>query len=167
MRALEEGKALDVEQLAAHLDNARWRLVFTSSAGDLAKLRKTGTGGGRYFPLTAVQSWSSGGHIRNGVHLGHWAALQFDGPFRLSGKRMQFDFDKLSLKFLGLKGSFQLKPPGYSLPEQSTKAGGALPFFLFAWADGDLVVARGRSGGVALWARAAPSWVLEAGALPL
>lgn len=166
MRALEESKALDVEQLAAHLDNARWRLVFTSSAGDLAKLRKTGTGGGRYFPITAVQSWSAE-HIRNGVYLGHWAALQFDGPFRLSGKRMQFDFATLSLKLLGLQGKFQLKAPGYTLPEQSTKAGGALPFFLFAYADGDLVVARGRSGGVALWARAAPSWVLEAGALPL
>lgn len=167
LRSVEEAKALDAEQLGAALDGARWRLVFTSSAGDLEKLRKTGAGGGKYFPVTAVQSWSASGAIRNGVYLGHWAALQFDGPFRLNGKRLQFDFTQLSLRFLGLQGKFQLKPPTYELPANSTKAGGALPFFLFALADGQLVVARGRSGGVALWARAQPSWLLESGALPL
>jgi len=143
----------------------RWRLVFTSSAKDLEALRKTGTGGGRFFPVTAVQSWSAG-RIRNGVYLGHIAALQFDGPFALSGKRLAFDFSTLSLKLLGFRLSFALKPEGYALPA-SGKEAAKLPFFLFAFADGDLVVARGRSGGVALWARSAPSWLLENGAIAL
>ncbi len=174
MRALEEAKALPVEQLPALLGGegsaaTRWRLVFTSSAKDLEQLRKAGTGGGKYFPITAVQSWREGA-IRNGVYVGHWAALQFDGPYRLSGKRLQFDFTRLSVKLLGLRLNFGLKggqSVTYALPPNGTKAGGALPFFLFAHADGDLVVARGRSGGVALWARASPAWVLESGAIAL
>jgi len=169
MRAVEEAKVLDVGSLSTNLDGSgvRWRLVFTSSSADLEKLRKAGTGSGQYFPITAVQSWSSAGSIRNGVHLGHWAALQFDGPFRLAGKRLQFDFSKLSLKLFGLRAAFQLKPATYTLPANGTKEGGALPFFIFAYADGELVVARGRSGGIALWAKAQPSWLLESGALPL
>jgi len=173
MRALEEAKALDTLALPEMLagegpKSTRWRLVFTSSSADLEGLRKGGPskGGGKYFPITAVQSWSRGGHISNGVYLGHWAALQFDGPFRLAGKRLQFDFSSLKLKLLGLNLSFGLKPEGYTLPEQG-KAFGALPFFLFAHADGELVVARGRSGGLALWAKATPSWALESGALAL
>jgi hypothetical protein len=92
-----------------------------------------------------------------------WAALQFDGPFLLAGKKLAFDFDKLSLKLFGLKGSFGLKSAGYSLPTASD-AVRKLPFFLFAHADGELVVARGRSGGLALWAKAKPTWLLESGA---
>ena len=177
MVAVEESRALPLDQLAALLGGegaaagrpTQWRLVFTSSSKDLAAQRKTGRGDGKYFPISAVQSWSPPaageptGAIRNGVYLGHWFALQFDGPFLLQGKKLAFDFSKLSLKFLGLKGSFGLKPAGYTLPLDAN-AVRKLPFFLFAYADGELVVARGRSGGLAMWAKAKPSWLLESGA---
>lgn len=40
-----------------------------------------------------------------------------------------------------------------------------LPFFVYAWADNDIIVARGRSGGVALWGRADSDWQARAGVL--
>jgi hypothetical protein len=169
MRALEKAK-LPAETLTDALVGPvaatprRWRLVFTSSSKDV----KSDAGGGRYFPVTAVQSWdAAAGAIVNGVYVGHLAALQFSGPCRLSGKRLEFDFDTLVLKLLGGVARFKLKKDGYELPAKGTREAGALPFFLFAHADDDVVVARGRSGGVALWARATPSWELTNGATPL
>ena len=145
-------------------DPLRWRLVFTSSAADV----RSAAGGGRFFPITAVQSWDADrGRIVNGVYLGHIAALQFSGPCRLTGKRLEFNFDGLTLKLLGGVARFSLKPAGYALPPKGTKEAGALPFFLFAHADEHTVVARGRSGGVAFWARAEPAWLLTAGATQL
>lgn len=43
------------------------------------------------------------------------------------------------------------------------KPGKDLPFFIFSYVSDDLVVARGRSGGLAVWARTTPSWELEKG----
>ncbi len=40
---------------------------------------------------------------------------------------------------------------------------GSLPFFLFAYADNDIIVARGRGGGLAYWAATTPAWELENG----
>ena len=40
-----------------------------------------------------------------------------------------------------------------------------LPFFLYIYVDKDLVVGRGRAGGLAVWARAHPDWEAKAGVL--
>ena len=40
-----------------------------------------------------------------------------------------------------------------------------LPFFLYAYVDEDIIVARGRSGGLALWVAADPVWQANAGVL--
>eukprot|EP00955_Chlamydomonas_euryale_P074949 362179-Chlamydomonas_euryale.AAC.1 len=40
-----------------------------------------------------------------------------------------------------------------------------LPFFLYAYADEDVLVARGRSGGLAMWVAADPEWQAKAGVL--
>lgn len=40
-----------------------------------------------------------------------------------------------------------------------------LPFFLYIYVDQDIVVARGRSGGLALWARTQPDWEATSGVL--
>jgi len=178
MKAVEKAK-LSANGLAEALSGAggirRWRLVFTSASGDL----RSASGGGRYFPVTAVQSWelplppsdspapsslALDGRIVNGVYGGYLFALQFSGPCRLSGKRLEFDFETLQLKVLGWTGRFKLKAAGYALPPRGTREAGKLPFFLFAQADENTVVARGRSGGLAMWARAEPSWVLVKGA---
>ena len=41
----------------------------------------------------------------------------------------------------------------------------ALPFFIYAYVDEDIIVARGRSGGVALWQRADTKWQADSGVL--
>lgn len=65
----------------------RWRLVFTSGTKQVQEAMKgVSKGGGKYFPLTAVQRWdASAGQIENGVYLGHIAALTFRGPFAMNG----------------------------------------------------------------------------------
>jgi len=173
MVAVEKAKASPEELATALAGNGptprRWRLVLTSSAADV----RAAAGGGRYFPVSAVQSWAlsgtGAGVITNGVYLGHWAALQFRGPCRLSrGRLLHFDFETLQLKLLGWRATLRLKPRDYpGLPAEGTRALQKSPFFLFAHADDRCVVARGRSGGVALWARATPEWLLTAGALLL
>jgi hypothetical protein len=40
-----------------------------------------------------------------------------------------------------------------------------LPFFLYAYVDKDIVVARGRSGGMALWQRADKDWEARSGVM--
>ena len=37
------------------------------------------------------------------------------------------------------------------------------PFFLFSYADDDILVARGRGGGVAFWQAVTPTWEAESG----
>lgn len=37
------------------------------------------------------------------------------------------------------------------------------PFFVFFYVDSGLICARGRGGGIAVWARTTPQWELEAG----
>jgi hypothetical protein len=107
------------------------------------------------------------GRIVNGVYGGYLFALQFSGPCRLTGRRLEFDFTTLQVKLLGGTARFSLKPKDFALPARGTREAGKLPFFLFAQADENTVVARGRSGGLAVWGRAEPSWVLLKGAEPL
>jgi hypothetical protein len=40
-----------------------------------------------------------------------------------------------------------------------------LPFFLYAYADEDIIIARGRSGGLAMWLAADSAWQAKAGVL--
>jgi hypothetical protein len=47
------------------------------------------------------------------------------------------------------------------------KRAGQQPFFLYIYADDDIVVSRGRSGGVALWARADVAWQAQSGVLQI
>jgi hypothetical protein len=117
-------------------------------------------GGGKYFPLTAVQRWdAAAGEIENGIFLGHLAALLFKGPYSFSGKKLGFDFDTLVIK-LGPKFEFPLKS---KIDRASYKPTSKDPFFIFVYVDDDICVARGRGGGIAMWARTSPKWELENG----
>jgi hypothetical protein len=39
----------------------------------------------------------------------------------------------------------------------------ALPFFLYAYVDKDIIVGRGRGGGLAVWGRADAEWTVKTG----
>lgn len=142
----------------------RWRLVFTTGTKDVAAaLRNNGAGGGgKYFPITAVQKWdASKNEIENGIFLGHLIALKFRGPYKFSGKKLQFDFDTIAIK-LGPMFEFPLKAkinPATYVPDPKG------PFFIFVYVDEKVCVARGRGGGIAMWARTTPSEELKIGVL--
>eukprot|EP00891_Asterochloris_glomerata_P000491 jgi/Astpho2/491/Aster-03532 len=125
-----------------------WRLIFTS--GTKKSQDKKVPGG--YFPLVAAQRWvKDESIIQNGVYLGHIAALVFEGNYDWQGKKLNFDFNKLRLKIGPAKKAFKLKPGQFGTKAEADKKAG--PFFLFAYADEDIIVARGRGGGVAFWGR--------------
>jgi len=164
LRSLEQAK-LPTEEWPTIIGGTaspgrRWRLIFTSGTKEVQKAMKSaGQGGGKYFPLTAVQRWDSTiGQIENGIFLGHVAALTFSGPYAMKGKKLTFDFDTLKLK-LGpwtLPINLKQKITEYTSPPKD-------PFFLFFYVSDDLVAARGRGGGIAFWARTTPAWELENG----
>lgn len=109
--------------------------------------------------MTAAQRWDSEiGTIENGVYLGHIASLTFSGPYAMKGRKLTFDFDTLNIKIGPFKSSFALKEKiNDYVPSKKD------PFFLFFYVDEKVVAARGRSGGIAFWAKTTPAWELEKG----
>ncbi|CAK0754366.1 hypothetical protein CVIRNUC_002292 [Coccomyxa viridis] len=163
-----EKQKLDMSSLAEIIGGQgkkggkRWRLVFTAGKEAVNKATKGEKAGGLYFPIPAVQRWDTdAGEIENGTYFGLIAALTFKGPFEISGKKLSFDFHKLRLR-LGPKWfEIGLKPGqlGTKKAEEDKKG----PFFLFSYADDDILVARGRGGGVAYWQAVTPTWEAESG----
>mmetsp|Transcript_48702 Transcript_48702/g.123004 ORF Transcript_48702/g.123004 Transcript_48702/m.123004 type:complete len:284 (+) Transcript_48702:123-974(+) len=162
-------------QEAITADGKRWRLVYTAGKDAVAAAIKAKGShhelrqAGKYFPLTAVQSWDgAAGRIQNGVYLGHLASLRFSGPFYMHDKKLNFDFTKLTLKLGPWAPTFAVKSESESEAEfqriaEAKGKGAQSPFFLFSYADDKVAVARGKGGGIALWAAATPAWLMEAG----
>jgi len=151
-KSLEQDKAKfdDLgEIIGSGPDGRYWMLQFVS---DKKHTKKGGRGGGYRFPLTAIQHWDNG-KIDNGVYLGHVASVKFIGTYEIKGSVMSFVFDKLELK---------LGPATLTFPVTSKSASEGR--FVFFYADEDLLVARGQSGGTAFWKRMAPSNLLLVGA---
>lgn len=73
-------------------------------------------------------------------------------------KKLSFDFDTLALRLGPAKFDIPLKDK-----VKDYTPGPKDPFFLFFYVDENLVAARGRSGGVAFWARTSPQWELKKG----
>jgi len=84
--------------------------------------------------------------------------LSFTGPYAMKGKKLQFDFDTLTLRLGPGKLSFPLKDKieDYNPSPKD-------PFFIFFYVDDGIIAARGRSGGLAFWSRTSPQWELENG----
>ncbi|KAK9843583.1 hypothetical protein WJX84_003634 [Apatococcus fuscideae] len=168
MRVLEKAKVQAADWKTtlggAASPGRSWKLIFTSGEKRVKDAAKgLAKGGGVYVPINAVQRWdASKNEIENGIYLGHVAALTFRGPFDMDGKRLAFDFNKLRVKVGPLSKEFTLKPGDFGTKKEDARKGDG-PFFLFAYADDDICVARGRGGGLAMWARTPPTWNLQAG----
>eukprot|EP00798_Chlamydomonas_sp_ICE-L_P007395 gene7395-522_t len=125
-------------------------------------------GGGTFFPITACQVKfdKSDMSFENGIFLGPIFSLTFKGPFTLDGKVLRFDTHTLNIGIGPWRPSFNLKP-AQSLESMAKKDQKAFPFFIYAYADNDIIVARGKSGGVALWKNMSsdPEWQARAGVL--
>jgi len=168
--AMEKAKKGDRRVNGEEL-NGKWRLVYTSGTKKVAANLNRAGFGGSYFPLPAVQSFDvAAGRIRNGIYLGP-VKFFFDGPFvwREKLSMLEFTFTRVSLG-LGPLGpwSFDIddgKWDAVKAAEQSASEGqgkvekgkaskpGANPFFKFVYTDDKCIAARGRGGGLAMWAR--------------
>lgn len=117
-----------------------WMLIFTAQ-----KQLK----GGSYFPLTAVQRFDAAGkRIENGVFLGPIGALTFEGRFTWKNRILAFVFECIRIK-VGPLNPLEISLGQKDDREPSTKD----PFFIWFFIDEELAVARGRSGGTAIWCR--------------
>ncbi|KAG2428205.1 hypothetical protein HXX76_011885 [Chlamydomonas incerta] len=142
----------------------RWRLVYTVSGKDLtAAAKKQKAGSGAYFPISACQKFDETG-FENGVFFGPVANLTFKGPWQLDGKVCHFDVNTMYLGLGPWRLPIKLKDQT-PLKQMATKEFKALPFFVYSYVGEDIVVARGRSGGVALWGRADADWLATSGAM--
>lgn len=140
----------------------QWRLIYITSSSQ--KSTSTSFYKDLYFPLQAHQTFikhenddvDDDGVFDNGVFLlGKWLYFRVCGPMRWVGKMNRLEFSVDSVKWhLGPFGGVSngLDKEGYSLHGRTAKT---LPFFTFCCIRGDIAVARGRSGGMALYARVA------------
>lgn len=141
----------DIEKLFG-----QWRLIFTLNPKTKNPLTKA-----LYFPLRAHQSFLRAedgtvneGVFDNGIFWFNGAAnFRLSGPMRWTPRRsrMEFTVDRLTVKL----GSWNwatdgLDKEGSSLEGRTAKT---LPFFTFFAIRSDVACARGRSGGLALYAR--------------
>jgi hypothetical protein len=168
MVALEKQKlpATEWRQQAA-TPGARWRLVFTAAEKvATAASKRQPHGPATTFPLAACQKFDdAAGVFTNGVFLGGGlASLTFAGPFDVSGRLLQFDVVRMSGNLGPWSFSFPIKKDApEKLDAYSPSDRKKLPFFSYIFADGEMVVARGRSGGLAVWLRADEGWCASTG----
>lgn len=138
-----------------------WRLIFTTgTAKTQQKFGKI-----NYFPLKAVQSFRTQQEpmlIENGIYVGDFIVLKFAGTmeFDLRKRRLEFDFNKLSLFGLfdialkqGEAASLGSKSGLGSEGNVKNAEKGKAAFFNWISADENIATARGGGGGLALWKR--------------
>eukprot|EP00775_Hariotina_reticulata_P009243 gene9244-9408_t len=150
---------------ALQAPGSRWRLVFTADTKQVqAAKKKQPNKGGVYFPLPACQKFENG-DFENGVFLGPIASMTFNGPFSMKGRQITFDVVAMNIGIGPWKFSIPLKKGAVPIEAMDAQDAKKLPFFLYSYVDSDIVVARGRSGGQAVWQRATKEWEAKAGVL--
>jgi hypothetical protein len=142
----------------------KWRLCFATGT---KKARERGgiiLGKGWYVPKlvtihisfsATLESDVNRGEIANQVQLGQ-ILLQLTGPAKYLGKKniLAFDFTKMFLCLFGRTVYQQQIRSGKSQSENfDNQPIAKLPFFAFFLVNTDLIAARGRGGGLALWIR--------------
>ncbi|MBW4693379.1 MAG: hypothetical protein KME27_16630 [Lyngbya sp. HA4199-MV5] len=139
-----------------------WQLCFATGT---RKVRRGGIvlGNGFYVPKFAVAQISfqaevdevaSGkGAIANQVEVGP-VRLRFTGPAHYLGKKnlLAFDFTQVQLHVLG-RTVYSGAVPGRKPKSDYAQSVGKLPFFAFFRVTPELMAARGRGGGMALWVK--------------
>eukprot|EP00878_Enallax_costatus_P002035 GHUV01002199.1.p1 GENE.GHUV01002199.1~~GHUV01002199.1.p1 ORF type:complete len:285 (+),score=64.09 GHUV01002199.1:117-857(+) len=164
-----ESQKLPVEgwQDILQAPGTHWRLIFTADEKQVqAAKKKEANKGGIYFPIPACQKFDGARmDFENGVFLGPIAYLTFNGPYSMKGRQLTFDVASMNIGLGPLKFSIPIKRDAPAITDMDAKDAKKLPFFLYIYIDKDLVVGRGRGGGLAVWARAHPDWEAKAGVL--
>lgn len=155
LRQLEKEQKKNKIKSDLELLYGQWRLVFTADEKTKNPFLKA-----VYFPLRAHQSFfrdcptGEDGIFDNGVFLSATSAFfRIRGPFRWvpPRNRMEFTVDELQVKL----GPWEWTKNGLDKegPTLEGRTAKTLPFFTFFTIRNDILCARGRSGGLALYAR--------------
>ncbi|OLP19276.1 hypothetical protein BST81_05830 [Leptolyngbya sp. 'hensonii'] len=136
-----------------------WRLCFVVSRRSARQQNGAPIGTGWYVPplgvaqisFTPTELSSGAGTIANQVRIGS-LVFQLTGPIRYSGQKnlLAFDFTEATLALLGrsvYRGNIGKEKRFADQPI------GKLPFFAFFLVTTEVIAARGRGGGLALWVR--------------
>jgi hypothetical protein len=163
---LEAEKAAKKQKLTYSFESllGQWQLCFATGT---KKVRERGgivLGKGFYLPklVKAYISFSldleqpaNRGFICNSVHLGS-IILKLTGPAQYPGKKnlLVFDFTYIEISLFGrVVYSSQIRGGEGKQAAFYNQGIGKLPFFAFFLVTSDLIAARGRGGGLALWIR--------------
>ncbi|MDH6055955.1 hypothetical protein [Umezakia ovalisporum] len=163
---LQAEKASQQQGLSYPLESlvGKWQLCFATGTKKARKRAGTLLGKGLYLPkFLAVHISFSGtleqdsgkGEIGNQVQLGP-VLLQLTGPAKYLGKKnlLAFDFNYMVLRLFGSmvynKSIRSGEGQTHNFYDESIAK---LPFFVFFLVTEDLIAARGRGGGLALWIR--------------
>lgn len=139
----------------------QWRLCFTTGTRKRKNRGGIELGRGFYIPklgaahisFTATDIAAGKGEISNQVQLGG-LLLRFTGPARYLAKKnlLAFDFTQMQISLFGRVVYKQQIRGGKSQTEDFyNQAIAKLPFFAFFLMTEDLIAARGRGGGLAIW----------------
>lgn len=128
----------------------QWRLVFTGDPRTKNPLLRK-----LYFPVRAHQTFTAeedGSEFDNAIHVG-FVHFHVTGPFRwvTARNRLEFTVDRAKLSLGPLKWQKDDLEKDKVPFEQRTSR--TLPFFTFFLLRENLAAARGRSGGLALYAK--------------
>ncbi len=93
----------------------------------------------------------------NGIFLGPIGSLEFEGRFSWKNRILAFLYEKLIIK-VGPLGPFTINIE--KKEDAGRTPGNADPLFVWFYADDEILVGKGRNGGVAFWCRCArvPQW---------
>ncbi|PMB39065.1 hypothetical protein CEN40_24535 [Fischerella thermalis CCMEE 5205] len=160
---LQAEKAAKQKKLTYPLTSllGQWRLCFTTGTRKRKNRRGIELGRGFYLPkfgaahicFAATDIAADKGEISNQVQLGG-LLLKFTGPARYLGKKnlLAFDFTQMQISLFGRVVYKQQIRGGQSQTEDFYNQSIAkLPFFAFFLVTEDLIAARGRGGGLAIW----------------
>jgi hypothetical protein len=160
---LQAEKAAKQQRLTYQFESlvGQWRLCFATGTRKVRKRRGIILGKGFYVPkftpayISFAATSENKGEIGNQIRLGT-ISLKLTGPAEYLGKKnlLAFDFSQMEISlfsriiFRGQIRGGQVKNTDFY--EQSI---GKKPFFAFFLITEDLIAARGRGGGLALWIR--------------
>lgn len=161
---LQAEKAAKLQRLTYPFESilGKWRLCFTTGTKKVKHRRGIKLGNGFYLPKFAAAHISFSptqdadkGEITNSVEFAS-LRLKLTGPAKYVGKKnlLAFDFTQMQISlFSRTIYNGQIRGGKTSSEDFDNRPLSVLPFFAFFLVTPDLIAARGRGGGLALWIR--------------
>ena len=161
---LQAEKAAKQQRLTYPFESilGKWRLCFTTGTKKVKHRRGIKLGNGFYLPKFAAAhiSFSAAqdadkGEITNSVQFGS-LRLKLTGPAKYVGKKnlLAFDFTQMQISlFSRTIYNGEIRGGKTKAEDFDNRPLSVLPFFAFFLVTPDLIAARGRGGGLALWIR--------------